>query len=105
MESKTNKLELTIITHNQNHPHYSNSSISLPTKPVVAKKLLSLGLAGRLIAHKTINRNKIRSILSKAWKTIGDVSVNDVGDNLFLFRFNIEDDRQTILGPSTQPPS
>ena len=97
METNTNKPELNIITHNQKHPHYSNSSLSLPAKPEAAKELSSLGLAGRLIARKTINRNKIRAILSKAWKTTSGVSVNDVGDNLFLFRFNTEDDRQTIL--------
>ena len=96
METNTNKLELTIITHNQKHSHYSNSSLSLLAK-LVATKLLSLGLAGRLIACKTINRNKIKAILSKAWKTTSGVSMNDVGDNLFLFRFNTEDGRQTIL--------
>ena len=97
METNTNKPELNIITHNQKHPHYSNSSLSLPAKPEAAKELSSLGLAGRLIERKTINKNKIRAILSKAWKTTSGVSVNDVEDNLFLFRFNTEDDKQTIL--------
>ena len=87
--------KLTIITNPSKKDHYSHRPISLPSKPNAASELTSFGLIGRL--KQSCNRNKVRAILSKAWKTPNGISINDLNSNLFLFRFHLEDDRQNIL--------
>ena len=89
--------DLSIITNPSKNDSFSHRLISLPSKLNAASELTSFGLIGRLIASKAVNKNKVRAILSKAWKTPNGISINDISSNLFLFRFLSEVDRQKIL--------
>ncbi|KAF7822884.1 TMV resistance protein N-like [Senna tora] len=54
-------------------------------------------LVGRLFAEKQINKNTAFSMIKKGWNLKDEVSIMEVGTNLFLFSFANEDDYRRIL--------
>lgn len=57
----------------------------------------TLCLVGKILHSKTLNVPAVTSILKAAWKTRADFSVVPWSTNIFLFRFENGDDRNSIL--------
>ncbi|KAJ1394180.1 Zinc finger, CCHC-type [Sesbania bispinosa] len=45
-------------------------------------------LVGRIVAEKTLNRNVVKEIVSKAWDVKDEVKISDLGPNIYLFTFS-----------------
>ncbi|KAH7851165.1 hypothetical protein Vadar_007998 [Vaccinium darrowii] len=57
----------------------------------------SLCLAGKIIHHKTLNTLAVANILRSAWKTRSEFSIVPWTNNVFLFRFEDEEDKKQVL--------
>ncbi|KAL5806377.1 hypothetical protein ACOSQ4_029110 [Xanthoceras sorbifolium] len=63
----------------------------------VGREKLSMSLVGQLIAHKEVNREAFRAIISTIWRTTKRVDVESIGMNSFVFRFKCQWDRKRVL--------
>ena len=56
---------------------------------------------GKLLLDRLINKNVIKAIIFKAWRTSKSVQIVDLKENIFLFKFACEGDKKRIveLGP------
>lgn len=54
-------------------------------------------LVGKVLSDKSLNRGAIKSILCKAWGDPDGLQVSDVGMNLFMFIFKVQDEVQEVL--------
>ncbi|KAK7838066.1 hypothetical protein CFP56_020284 [Quercus suber] len=63
--------------------------------------MYNLGLVGKILVDKVINKNVVKAILLKAWNTAKGVQIVDLSDNIYLFKFATEEDRKRLieLGP------
>lgn len=60
-------------------------------------ELSSLCLVGKVVNQKTLNVTAVTNILNAAWKTRAPFSVVPWSNNVFLFRFQEDEDRTTVL--------
>ena len=65
------------------------------------EELYNIGLLGKLLADRSINKNAVKAIILKAWRTSRGVQIVDLRENVFLFIFACEGDKRRIvvLGP------
>ena len=65
------------------------------------KELYNVGLLGKLWAYRIINKNVVKAIILKAWRTSKGAQIVDLKENDYLFKFASEGDRKRIveLGP------
>lgn len=85
VESITNKLKCT------------SKTIKLKTSEKAAEELVNTGLVGKLFSDRVINKNVIKAIILKAWRTSKSVQIVDLKENIFLFKFACEGDKKRIL--------
>ncbi|GMY25017.1 DEAD-box ATP-dependent RNA helicase 52A-like [Fagus crenata] len=71
-------------------------AIQLEDNTTAAKHVEMPRLAGKIIADRAINKNKVKAVLSKAWRLAKGVSITPKGENLFLFQFLAEGDRRKV---------
>ena len=64
---------------------------------MVVVELFNTGLVGKLLADRSVNKNVVRAIILKAWRTNRGVKIIDLKKNIFLFKFAIKGDRRRIL--------
>ncbi|KAI8030947.1 hypothetical protein LOK49_LG01G00840 [Camellia lanceoleosa] len=57
----------------------------------------NLCLVGKILAPKILNKNAVSKIIHSAWKTRVDVSISSWSENVYLFRFGNEEDRDKVL--------
>ncbi|XP_041016155.1 uncharacterized protein LOC121258677 [Juglans microcarpa x Juglans regia] len=57
-----------------------------------------LCLVGKVIADKKINKDAFKNTLLKVWKACVGVKIHEVGDNLYVFEFQTEEDLNKIWG-------
>ncbi|KAK7841994.1 hypothetical protein CFP56_014425 [Quercus suber] len=71
--------------------------IKLKASEKAAEELVNTGLVGKLLSDRVINKNVIKAIILKAWRTSRSVQIVDLKENIFLFKFACEGDRKRIL--------
>ena len=54
-------------------------------------------LVGKVWTEKSINKEAFRTILSRIWRTVGQVLFKEFQDNCWLFEFFRESDKQRVL--------
>ncbi|TXG60503.1 hypothetical protein EZV62_015076 [Acer yangbiense] len=54
-------------------------------------------LVGKVLAYKKVNREAFKGLIEQIWSPYGQVEVESVGDNLFMFYFNNGEDRNRVL--------
>ncbi|KAK9990952.1 hypothetical protein SO802_025937 [Lithocarpus litseifolius] len=59
--------------------------------------LVNTGLVGKLLSDRVINKNVIKAIILKAWRTSKSVQIVDLKENIFFFKFACEGDKKRIL--------
>ena len=64
---------------------------------MVVVELFNTGLVGKLLADRSVNKNVVRAIILKAWRTNRGVKIIYLKKNIFLFKFAIKGDRRRIL--------
>ena len=79
----------------------SSISLKLKANEKVVEELFNTGLVGKLLADRNINKNVVKAIILKVWRTSKGVQIVDLRENVFLFKFAYEGDRKRImeLGP------
>lgn len=60
-------------------------------------EIRNLCLVGRILSPKTLNPTAITNVVTSAWKTRASFSVVPWQNNTFLFRFEDEEDKDSIL--------
>ncbi|KAL9413385.1 hypothetical protein AB3S75_041956 [Citrus x aurantiifolia] len=51
-------------------------------------------LVGKVVLNKGINREGLRAALQQVWRTIKEFKVESVGNNIFIFKFNSEEEKK-----------
>ncbi|XP_030970072.1 uncharacterized protein At4g02000-like [Quercus lobata] len=79
----------------------SGKSLKLKASEKAVEELYNTGLVGKLLADRSINKNAVKAIILKAWRTSRGVQIVDLRENIFLFKFACEGDKRRIveLGP------
>ncbi|TXG71930.1 hypothetical protein EZV62_000509 [Acer yangbiense] len=54
-------------------------------------------LVGKVISYKKVNIEAFKGLIEQIWSPFGQVEVESVGDNLFIFYFNNGEDRNRVL--------
>jgi hypothetical protein len=54
-------------------------------------------LVGKLGVPKRVNNEAFQSLLTRIWRTVGDIFFKEINDNLWLFEFEEEGDRDKVL--------
>lgn len=57
-------------------------------------------LVGRLVTSKPLNKSAVRSLILRSWNTKGQVNINEVGEQSFLFNFERKDELNRIIRDS-----
>ncbi|TXG48734.1 hypothetical protein EZV62_024609 [Acer yangbiense] len=58
---------------------------------------LSLCLVGKVLANKLINREVFKRVLLRIWKVRESITIEMVRENVFMFHFQNQEDRQRVL--------
>ena len=58
-------------------------------------------LVGRILLARSIHTEEIKTALAQAWKTIKEVKVETLGNNMFLFKFGLEIDNRKVMAGRT----
>ncbi|KAK3222122.1 hypothetical protein Dsin_009147 [Dipteronia sinensis] len=54
-------------------------------------------LVKKVLSGKKVNREAFKGIINQIWNSLGQVEVELVGDNLFMFYFSYGEDRNLVL--------
>ena len=71
--------------------------IRLKANEKVVVELFNTRLVGKLLVDRSVNKNVVRAITLKAWRTSRGVQIINLKENIFLFKFASEGDRRRIL--------
>ncbi|KAL9453545.1 hypothetical protein AB3S75_009200 [Citrus x aurantiifolia] len=54
-------------------------------------------LVGKVLLARSIHTEGIKTALAQAWRTIKEVKVESLGNNIFLFKFGLETDKKKVM--------
>lgn len=54
-------------------------------------------LVGKVCTTKTLNKNAVKDIISKAWSAYPDLHISELGKTLYLFSFTSEDHTKDVM--------
>ncbi|TXG53199.1 hypothetical protein EZV62_022368 [Acer yangbiense] len=55
-------------------------------------------LVGKVLSGKKVNREAFKSVIEHLWSPFGNVEIEVVGENVFMFFFNNSEDRNRVWG-------
>ncbi|KAK3225194.1 hypothetical protein Dsin_005056 [Dipteronia sinensis] len=53
-------------------------------------------LVGKILSRKRVNREAFKAVMTKIWNIIGELEIETVGENTFLFHFDRMEDRSLV---------
>ncbi|KAK7837673.1 csc1-like protein [Quercus suber] len=75
----------------------TGKAVKLKASEKAVEELFNTGLVGKLQADRNINKNAVKAIILKVWRTSKGVQIVDLKENIFLFKFACEGDKRRIL--------
>ena len=54
-------------------------------------------LVGKIILTRGVNLEGLRSAIRQVWRSIKEVKIESMGSNVFLFKFDTEEDKRMVL--------
>ena len=75
----------------------TSKAVKLKASEKAVEELFNTGLVGKLLANRNINKNAVKAIILKVWRTSKGVQIVDLKENIFLFKFACEGDKKRIL--------
>lgn len=54
-------------------------------------------LVGKVLLNREVKIVGLKATLQQVWKTIREVQIEEMGDNIFIFKFGINVDKKNIL--------
>ncbi|KAK9221992.1 hypothetical protein WN944_010423 [Citrus x changshan-huyou] len=61
------------------------------------EKIVAGCLMGKVLHNKKVNLEGLRLAMSQVWRTVREVRIEELGDNIFMFKFATEADKRRIL--------
>ena len=75
----------------------TGKAVKLKASKKAIEELFNIGLVGKLLADRNINKNAVKAIILKVWRTSKGVQIVDLKENIFVFKFACEGDKKRIL--------
>ena len=75
----------------------TGKAVMLKASKKAIEELFNIGLVGKLLADRNINKNAVKAIILKVWRTSKGVQIVDLKENIFVFKFACEGDKKRIL--------
>ncbi|KAL9420044.1 hypothetical protein AB3S75_037757 [Citrus x aurantiifolia] len=72
-------------------------SVSLEKIKVGGKKIEDGCLVGKVMVNREVKSVGLKAALQHVWRTIREVQIEEMGDNVFIFIFGTEADKRNIL--------
>lgn len=60
-------------------------------------KITANCLVGKILLTRGVNLEGLRSAIRQAWRSIKEVKIESMGSNVFLFKFDTEEDKKRVL--------
>lgn len=60
-------------------------------------KIAANSLVGKVLLTRGVNRDGLKAAMQLAWRTIKEVKIESIGDNIFLFKFASEGEKKRVL--------
>ncbi|KAH9650909.1 CCHC-type domain-containing protein [Citrus sinensis] len=54
-------------------------------------------LVGKVLTSRSINKEGLKVAMQMAWRTVKEVKIESMGDNIFLFKFASEEEKKRVL--------
>lgn len=54
-------------------------------------------LVGKVLLSRSINREGLKAAMQIAWRTMKEVKIESMRDNIFLFKFASEEEKKRVL--------
>ena len=54
-------------------------------------------LLGKILIMKKVNKEGLRVAMQQVWRTVREVKIENLGDNIFMFKFVLEADKRRVL--------
>ena len=54
-------------------------------------------LVGKILLTRGVNLEGLRSAIRQVWRSIKEVKIESMGSNMFLFKFDTEEDKKRVL--------
>ncbi|KAH9769036.1 hypothetical protein KPL71_011840 [Citrus sinensis] len=54
-------------------------------------------LVGKILLNRDVNKDGLRYVMQQAWKTTKEIKVESLGDNIFVFKFAVKQDKKRVL--------
>uniref|UniRef100_A0A7N2R5R6 CCHC-type domain-containing protein n=1 Tax=Quercus lobata TaxID=97700 RepID=A0A7N2R5R6_QUELO len=70
----------------------TGNAVKLKASEKAVEELFNTGLVGKLLADRNINKNAVKAIILKVWRTSKGVQIVDLKENIFVFKFACEVD-------------
>ena len=61
------------------------------------EKIVAGCLMGNVLHNREVNLEGLRSAMSQVWRTVREVRIEELGDNIFMFKFATEANKKRIL--------
>lgn len=72
--------------------------VSLKSKmKMTGQKMVDGCLLGKVLLAREINIVGLKAALQQVWRTLREVQIEEMGDNIFLFKFGTETDKRNII--------
>ena len=75
----------------------TGKAVKLKASEKAVEELFNTGLVGKLLANRNINKNAVKAIILKVWRTSKGVQIVDLKEKNFVFKFACEGDKKRIL--------
>ena len=75
----------------------TGKAVKLKASKKAIEELFNIGLVGKLLVDRNINKNAVKAIILKVWRTSKGVQIVDLKENIFVFKFACEGDKKRIL--------
>ena len=67
------------------------------------EKILNGCLVGKILLSREVKIERLRSAMQHVWKTSREIKIENLGDNVFMFKFGSNEDKRRILAGGPWP--
>lgn len=61
------------------------------------EKIVAGYLIGKVLTNRSVNKEALKIALQQAWQNIREVKEANLGDNVFMFKFEVQMDKRRVL--------
>lgn len=67
-------------------------------KSVKGEQIAACCLVGKILHQRGVNLEGLRSAMLQIWRTNREVKIESLGNNIFMFKFDLEADKKRVMG-------